>query len=79
MAMYHVCAVCNACGDLHTTGITVSLNCGPANKQSIAEAFTNKDPPANIAELKDSRVHCPKIGRQYAQRDARKIFLIPIA
>jgi len=78
MAMYRVCAVCNACGDLHTTGITVSLNGGPANKQSIAEAFTNKDPPANIAELKDLRVHCHKIGRQYAQRDGRKIFLIPI-
>jgi hypothetical protein len=78
MAMYNVCAVCNACGDLHTTGITVSLNGGPTTKQSIEEAFANKDPPPNIAELKDKRVHCPKIGRQYAQRDDRKIFLIPM-
>lgn len=78
MAIYNVCAVCNACGDLHTTGITVSLNGGPTSKQSIGEAFANKDPPLNIAELKEKRVHCPKIGRHYAQRDDRKIFLIPM-
>jgi hypothetical protein len=65
--MYNVCAVCNACGDLHTTGITISLNEGPASKQSIEDAFASKDPPPNIAELKEKRVHCPKIGRQYAQ------------
>ena len=51
---------------------------GPASKQSIEEAFANKDPPAIIAELKEKRVHCPKIGRQYAQRDGKKIFLIPM-
>ncbi len=78
MAMYNVCAVCNACGDLHATGITVSLNGGPTSKQSIGEAFANKDPPPNIAQLKEKRVHCPKIGRQYAQRDDGKIFLIPM-
>lgn len=78
MAMYNVCAVCIACGDLHTIGITVSLNGGPTSKQSIGEAFANKDPPANIAELKEIRVHCPKIGRHYAQKDDRKIFLIPM-
>ena len=77
MAMYHVFAVCNACGDLHTTGITVSLS-GPVNKQSIADAYPNKDPPANIAALKDNRVHCPKIGRHYAQKDDKKIFLVPV-
>jgi len=78
MGMYNVCAVCNACGGLHTTGITVSVTGGPTIKQSIEDAFANKDPPTNIAELKEKRVHCPKIGRQYAQRDGRKIFLIPL-
>jgi hypothetical protein len=52
--MYNVCAVCNACGDLHTTGITISLNEGPASKQSIEDAFASKDPPPNIAELKEN-------------------------
>lgn len=77
MAMYYVCAVCNACGDLHKTGITVNLAEGPVNKQSVADAFRGKDPPANVAALKDMRVHCPKLGRHYAQRDDKKIFLVP--
>ena len=78
VAMYHICAVCNACGDLHTMGNNISLPGGPVNKQSIAEAYPNKDPPANIAALKDTRVHCPKLGRHYAQKDDNKIFLIPV-
>ena len=78
MAMYRISAVCNACGDLHTTEITISLSAGPVNKQSIADAYANKDPPAEIAALKSSRVHCHKIGRHYAQRDYNKIFLVPI-
>jgi hypothetical protein len=78
VATYRIFAVCNACGDLHTTETTVSLPVGPVSKQSIADAYANKDPPIQIVALKDMRVHCPKIGRHYAQKDDKKIFLIPI-
>jgi hypothetical protein len=78
VAMYRICAVCNACGDLHTVVATISLSAGPVNKQSIADAYSNKDPPAEIAALTGSRVHCHKIGRHYAQKDNSKIFLVPI-
>jgi hypothetical protein len=78
MAMYVICAVCNACGNLHTMETTISLPAGPVNKQSIADTYPNKDPPAHIAALKGMRVHCPKIGRHYAQNDENKIFLIPV-
>ena len=78
MAMYRVDAVCNACGDLHTTGTTISLSAGPTSKQSIADAYANKDPPTEVAALKGSRVHCHKIGRHYAQKDDHKIFLVPV-
>ena len=78
MAMYNVCAVCNACGDLHKTGITINLAEGPVNKQSIGEAYSNKDPPLQVAALKSVRVHCPKTGRHYAQRDDNKVFLVPL-
>jgi hypothetical protein len=63
VAMYRISAVCNACGDLHTIGTTINLSAGPVNKQSIADAYPNKDPPAEIAALKGGRVHCLKIGR----------------
>jgi hypothetical protein len=78
VAVYRICAVCNACGNLHATETTISLPVGPVNKQSIAEAYPNKDPPAHIATLKDIRVHCPKTGRHYAQKDDKKIYLVPI-
>ena len=77
MAEYDVFAVCNACGDLHPLGISVTLDDGPANKQSIADGYEDKDPPPSLAALKDRRVYCPKTGRQYSQRDTKKIFLVP--
>ena len=77
MTMYQISAVCNACGDLHTVGTIFSLPGGPVNKQSLAD-YANKDPPAKIAELKEIRVHCHKIGRHYAQKDDNKIFLVPV-
>ena len=77
MAEYDVFAVCNACGDLHPLGISATLDDGPANKQSIADAYEDKDFPPSLAALKDRRVYCPKTGRQYSQRDAKKIFLVP--
>ena len=78
MAEYDVFAVCNACGDLHPLGISVTLEDGPAKKkQSIADAYEGKDLPPSLAALKDSRVYCPKTGRQYSQRDSQKIFLVP--
>ena len=78
MAMYRICAVCIACGGLHTMETTISLPVGPVNKQSIADAYANKDPPANLVGLKEIRVHCHKVGRHYAQKDDNKIFLVPI-
>ena len=51
MAMYRICAVCIACGGLHTMETTISLPLGPLDKQSIREAYSNKDPPLQVAAL----------------------------
>jgi hypothetical protein len=76
VATYDVYAFCNACGDLHSTGISVSVEGPRIEKQSIAERFRGKELPAKIAELKDTRVYCPKFGRHYGQRDYRQIVLV---
>ena len=78
VAMYRICAVCIACGGLHTMETTISLPVGPVNKQSIREAYANKDPPLHVAALKYVRVHCPETGRHYAQKDDNKVFLVPL-
>jgi hypothetical protein len=60
MAEYDIFVVCNACGDFHPMGICVSLEDGPAAKQSIADVYTGKELPPSLAALKDKRVYCPK-------------------
>ena len=76
MATYDAHALCNACGDLHSMGLSVTLEGPRIKKQSIAEKFHGKELPPNIAALKDARVYCPKFGRHYAQRDKRQIVLV---
>ena len=76
VATYDVYALCIACGDLHSMGISVTLEGARIAKQSIAERFRGEELPANIAGLKDARVYCPKFGRHYGQRDAEQIFLV---
>ena len=76
MAAYDVYALCIACGDLHSMGISVTVAGPQITKQSIAERFHGKELPPTIAALNDTRIYCPKFGRHYGQRDNKKIFLI---
>ena len=80
MVMYQVWAVCNACGDNHTVGTTVSYPVSSSNKvsheQSIARALSNKNPPAKISRDKDIRFYCPKL-EDTTPTTMIKIFLVP--
>ena len=67
--------MCNACGDNHTMGTTVSLPLSSSNKVSH-EHFSGMNFPANTAALKTSDV-LSELGRRYAQKDDKKIFLVP--
>ena len=73
VATYDVYGLCIACGDLHSMGISVTLEGPRTAKQSIAERFRGKELPLNLMGLKDARVYCPKFGRHYGQRDNRQI------
>jgi hypothetical protein len=75
---YDVFAVCNACGDAHSTGISIYLE-GPVKRRTIAEAYRGKHLPSHLATLKQERVYCPNLGRHYPQTDYRQIFLVPSA
>jgi uncharacterized protein with GYD domain len=74
---YDIFFLCNACGDSHSMGISVTLENGPASQQSIAEVYAGKDLPSSLSMLKGTRVYCPKTGRHYSQKDNTKIFLVP--
>ncbi len=78
MAKYNIFALCNACGDLHPMEIFVMLESGPTSKQSIGDRYRGRELPAELAALRDKRVYCPKLGRQYSQKNEKEIFLIPV-
>jgi hypothetical protein len=59
-------------------GISIILEDGPVKKQSIAAAYRGKDLPPRLATLKQNPIYCPNLGRHYAQRDNKQIFLVPI-
>ena len=75
--VYEVHVACNKCGALHDTGITVLLNDGPPNKQSVSAYYRDKTLPKNLADLVNNSVSCPKTGRQSTQKNTEQIFLIP--
>jgi len=78
MARFSISVSCNACGDIHPMGLSVTLDEGSVGTQSIADTYSRTDLPPNLAGLKSNHVHCPKTGRHYRQGDYHRIFLIPV-
>lgn len=76
-AQYSIVASCNKCAGLHDMGISVTMENGPASKQSIGELYDGKSLPKSLANLTQNSVTCPKTGRQSTQRNNHQIFLVP--
>jgi len=74
---YSLLALCNKCGATHDMAITVVLNDGPTEKQSIGHVYNGKTLPKSLADLTNRGVSCPKTGRQSIQKDKHQIFLVP--
>jgi hypothetical protein len=76
-AQYRVVVSCNKCGGMHEMGISVMLDDGPIDKQSIGAQYKGKTLPKNLADLANNSVTCPKTGRQSIQKNNEQIFLVP--
>jgi hypothetical protein len=74
---YSLFALCNKCGGTHDMAVSVMLNDGPIEKQSIGHVYNGKALPKNLADLTSRGVSCPKTGRQSIQKDKHQIFLVP--
>jgi hypothetical protein len=81
MVSYKVVAfcACSGCQDVHDIGIRLSLNNGPANRQSIGDFFNSKELPPELVSLPGLYVPCPRTGRYFCQRDIFQCFLIPVS
>lgn len=45
MGVYSVYVFCGECADVHPMGITISLDKGPVDKQSIGDTYKGEDLP----------------------------------
>jgi hypothetical protein len=74
---YSLLALCNKCGAMHDMAVSVVLNDGPIQKQSIGHVYNGRTLPKSLADLTSRGVSCPKTGRQSIQKDKDQIFLVP--
>ncbi len=58
-------------------GISVVLDDGPFNKQSIGVHYKGKTLPKSLADLTNNSITCLKTGRQSTQKNNEQIFLVP--
>jgi hypothetical protein len=70
-------AACNKCAGLHEMGITVTMENGPVEKQSVGDLYDGKSLPKVLADLTDMSISCSKTGRQSTQKNLHQIFLVP--
>src|SRR5262245_17453150 len=76
-AEYGVLVSCNKCGGIHDMGISVAMQEGPADKQSIGDLYAGKTLPKSLADLTSRSITCPKTGKQSVQKNNQQIFLVP--
>jgi hypothetical protein len=75
---YRTLALCNKCGGTHDMAVSLILNNGPVEKQSIGQVYSGKTLPASLAALTSRSISCPRTGRQSIQKDKHQIFLVPV-
>ena len=76
-AQYRVFVSCNRCGGEHEMGMSVVIEDGPSDKQSISDLYNGKTLPKSLADLTNNSVSCPQTGRQSTQKNNHQIFLVP--
>jgi hypothetical protein len=75
---FSVFASCHKCARVHETGISITMEGGPADKQSIGDFYRGKSFPKSLDSLTSTILTCHLTGRQFIQKDTKQIFLVPI-
>jgi hypothetical protein len=58
-------------------GISVAMEDGPTDQQSIGDLYQGKTLPKSLADLTNRSITCPKTGKQSIQKNNQQIFLVP--
>ncbi len=78
MTKYSVHFFCDECGQVHPLGISISLDDGPAEKESIGNLYAGKELPQQVATLIGNKTNCPNTGKMTSQKDNNQVFLVPV-
>src|SRR6266404_7953052 len=73
-AKYQVFVSCNKCGGLHDTGISVVIEDGPLDKQSIGDLYNGKTLPKASQTLKTIASPVPRQGGNPHKKTTTKYF-----
>ena len=78
MAQYNVYFFCDECSEVHPLGISIGLDDGPPDKESIGDVYRGKDLPPKVARLIGNKTICPNTGKLTSQADNDQVFLVPM-
>ena len=80
MATYKVIAFCSCsgCHGVHEIDACLSLDDGPAIRQSIGDFYNCKELPPELVTLHGIYSPCPRTGRYFCQTDTYQCFLVPV-
>jgi hypothetical protein len=76
-AQYSISVSCNRCAGMHETGISITIENGPSHRQSIGDFYDGKSLPKTLSTIASDSFSCPLTGRQFIQKDTKRIFLVP--
>jgi len=79
MDIYDVYVFCDECNDSHNMSFCISLDDGPAEKESIENLYAGKEVPSYFATLLKNKVQCPNTQRMFLRKDNNQIFLVSVS
>jgi hypothetical protein len=72
---YSIVVTCNKCAGLHEMGILITMEDGPAAKQSIGKLYDGKTLPKSLENLTNTSISCPQDRETvYAEKPPPNLF-----
>jgi hypothetical protein len=78
MPKYDIYAFCEPCKEEHPMGVEITLETGPAQKQSFGALNAATGIPTKVRAFMNEPVLCPKTGDMFVQADMNQLFLVPL-
>jgi hypothetical protein len=78
MGQYRILVFCTGCGRTHPARATFSVDDGPAEKTTVADAYKYKPLPLELTKLLKKDILCPELAKSVTLEDADKVYLVPI-